>query len=216
MGAPHPDRDGRERRGRRPRRRRGKGRGGFPDSKYASPNAPVETKPEAGELSEAVELEEEELPVLPGESISKYSQSESEPEVEDELDSAREPEPEPEPADEPASEKPIKIDEPPVTEPPVSEPPPVGEPAMAIASEPEPVAVAEPEIEHIVELRVALPEIAEAEGLPREALEAEEDEVEADDEVEATDQVDVAAEAERPVDGVDPARIPTSLTAALR
>src|SRR5258708_5704036 len=78
MGGPPPDRgDGRERRGRRPRRRRGKGRG-FPESKYASPTAPVEVKTEVGELSEAVELEEEELPVLPGESISKYSQSESE------------------------------------------------------------------------------------------------------------------------------------------
>jgi len=70
-----PDRDGRDRRGRRPRRRRGKGRG-FPDSKYSSPTAPLEIKSEVsevGELSEAVELEEEELPMLPGESISKYS-----------------------------------------------------------------------------------------------------------------------------------------------
>ena len=67
-----PDRDGRDRRGRRPRRRRGKGRG-FPDSKYSSPTAPLEVKSEVGELSEAVELEEEELPMLPGESISKYS-----------------------------------------------------------------------------------------------------------------------------------------------
>ena len=38
------DRDGRDRRGgRRPRRRRGRGEG-FPDSKYASPNAPVESR----------------------------------------------------------------------------------------------------------------------------------------------------------------------------
>src|SRR5438093_702679 len=37
------DRDGRDRRGRRPRRRRGKGRG-FPESKYASPSAPLEIR----------------------------------------------------------------------------------------------------------------------------------------------------------------------------
>src|SRR5215468_941132 len=80
------DRDGRDRRGRRPRRRRGKGRG-FPDSKYASPSAAVEPRRDSvpsevsapNELPEAVDLEEaEELPVLPGESISKYSQPEQE------------------------------------------------------------------------------------------------------------------------------------------
>src|SRR5439155_14751269 len=77
-----PDRDGRDRRGRRPRRRRGKGRG-FPDSKYASPSAAVEPRrdsvpSEVSAVNEppeamAVEEEEEELPVLPGESISKYA-----------------------------------------------------------------------------------------------------------------------------------------------
>src|SRR5207247_5595687 len=74
-----PDRDGRDRRGRRPRRRRGKGRG-FPESKYASPHAPVEARRESlpvdssevDEPKEAVAIEEEDLPVLPGESISKY------------------------------------------------------------------------------------------------------------------------------------------------
>jgi ribonuclease G len=85
MGAPSHDRDGRDRRGRRPRRRRGKGRG-FPESKYSSPVAPVETRREAPEPETAPIAgsdDEEELPVLPGESISKYSQSDSEPKEEE-------------------------------------------------------------------------------------------------------------------------------------
>ena len=209
MGPPHPDRDGRERRGRRPRRRRGKGRGGFPESKYASPTAPMEIRPEAGELSEAVELEEEELPVLPGESISKYSQTESEPDVEDELDATGEPERELEPelAAEPLAPAPIpepEIVAPPIAAPPFAEPP-IAAPEIAIAAEP--VTVAEPEVSHVPELLVTLPETEQTEDLPREALETEET-----DEVEAAGE----AEAEPQVDGVEPARIPTSLTAALR
>jgi ribonuclease G len=71
------DRDGRDRRGRRPRRRRGKGRG-FPDSKYAPATpVPAEATSDTVEPAEAFDNEEEELPVLPGETISKYRHSDS-------------------------------------------------------------------------------------------------------------------------------------------
>jgi ribonuclease G len=72
------DRDGRDkdRRGRRRRRRRG-GRG-FPDSKYAAPEAGnSENEPEEAGPDAASETEEEFEPiVLPGESIAKYAPAE--------------------------------------------------------------------------------------------------------------------------------------------
>jgi len=62
------DRD--NRRGPRSRRRRGRGgRGGLPESKYFSPK-PRQEAP-AGEVAPAAETEEE-FPVLPGESLAKY------------------------------------------------------------------------------------------------------------------------------------------------
>ena len=119
-----PDRDGRDGRGRRPRRRRGKGRG-FPDSKYASPaqagevkfdseEAPEAIKPEAIERG-ALQIDQGELPVLPGESISKYSQPDSATENGEDTEAAPDPamdlapEPEPLPASDPA---PVALSEP--------------------------------------------------------------------------------------------------------
>jgi ribonuclease G len=58
--------DSRDRRGRRPRRRRRGGRG-FPDSKYASPEAAAEEAEPAPE-----EPADEEIILLPGESLAKY------------------------------------------------------------------------------------------------------------------------------------------------
>ena len=58
-----------ERRGRRSRRRRQRGRG-FPENKYAQP-ASVEALPEEAEAV-AAEPQEEEVIVLPGESLAKY------------------------------------------------------------------------------------------------------------------------------------------------
>ena len=65
----------RDRRGRRSRRRRPGGRG-LPDSKYSSPAPRVEATPPPQPLPEAaVEAEgDEEMVVLPGESLAKYSQ----------------------------------------------------------------------------------------------------------------------------------------------
>jgi Rne/Rng family ribonuclease len=181
MGAaPAPDRDGRERRGRRPRRRRGKGRG-FPDSKYASPTAPLEIKSEVGELSEAVEIEEEELPMLPGESISKYSQSESELGL----------------AEEDTVEQVPDLPKPEVTESPVADPP-VAQPEIAAA----PVAIAsEPEV--VIEPE-PVATVEQVPDLPEPLLDAE---IEPETE---------SAQDENLPEEVEPARIPTSLTAQLR
>jgi ribonuclease G len=189
MAAPGPDRDGRERRGRRPRRRRGRGRG-FPDSKYASPTAPVEIKHEVGELSEALEIEEEELPMLPGESISKYSQSESE-EPDEQPEVGQVPDlPLPEVADPPAVESPIA--EPPVDEPEIAAVP------VAVASELEPVIEPEATVAQVPDLREPLldAETEQDTDLAETSLETAED--------------------ENPPEEVEPARIPTSLTAQLR
>ncbi|MBI4874180.1 MAG: Rne/Rng family ribonuclease [Acidobacteria bacterium] len=62
----------RERRGRRSRRRRNRGRG-FPDSKYASAEAP----PRAEEPEIETAAAGEEFPVLPGESLAKYRRPEA-------------------------------------------------------------------------------------------------------------------------------------------
>jgi ribonuclease G len=190
MGAPPPDRDGRERRGRRPRRRRGKGRG-FPDSKYASPTAPMEIKSEVSELSEAVEIEEEELPMLPGESISKYSQSESEPELPEELD------------EEPEEEDTVGQ----VTEPPKLE---IVEPPISHGSEP--VQVQE---EYVPEEVAEAQEVAQVDDLLETGPESETGQVIDLPRIDLAGQED--AEPEPAVaNDIEPARIPTSLTAQLR
>ncbi len=72
--------DGRDRRGggRRSRRRRGRGRG-FPDSKYASPEAePAASEPEQSAEREPVAEAADDFTVLPGESLAKYRGDEPE------------------------------------------------------------------------------------------------------------------------------------------
>lgn len=72
------DGDGRDRRNRRSRRRRNRGRG-FPDSKYASNVRPSVSEPESRQDEPAISQESsgEDFLVLPGESVAKYSRSES-------------------------------------------------------------------------------------------------------------------------------------------
>src|SRR5579872_5421332 len=198
LGAPPAmDRDGRDRRGRRPRRRRGKGRG-FPDSKYSSPVAPVEIRPQAAGLPEPLDLAEpeeaEELPMLPGESISKYSQSESEPDPVGQVPDLPKPEPEM------------------VTTLHVVPQPAVLEPVEPKFAEPEIPAEALPEVEtgQVGNLPHDWPEPVE----PVEAASASEEAEQAEAETESESESETEPE---PVDeGVEPARIPTSLTAALR
>jgi ribonuclease G len=205
------DRDGRDRRGgRRPRRRRGRGRG-FPESKYSSPHAAVEQRPAMGEVAApTVEREEEEaedLPMLPGESISKYREAEPEPELDWKVEET-EPEPEPEGVytprfePEPEPEPVIAAAEPfihAVTRHAEAEPVVETAPPEEIAedrAEPDPAALAlAPELRDETSEEAAL----EADAPEEEGLSAEE-----------------AAGAESRAEEIEPARIPQSLTAQLR
>jgi ribonuclease G len=82
------DGESRDRRGRRSRRRRNRGRG-FPDSKYASepmrgprppaPEADAGEPVSASAVRETPTADARELPVLPGESLAKYSRSAIQP-----------------------------------------------------------------------------------------------------------------------------------------
>ena len=197
------DRDGRDRRGRRPRRRRGKGRG-FPDSKYASAPTSVEVRHDSApaEREEAVETEEreeEELPMLPGESISKYSQSEFEPGPEPEAVTAEDPEPPAAPV--PAAPEPVLAAE---AEPVVAATPP---------PEPAPPVVESNSVEHAApEAAVATVEVVEAEPVAHEAAAAATE----NEALDGDDPAEEAAGEESPAEGVEPARMPTSLTATLR
>ncbi len=105
-------RDNRDGRGRRSRRRKPPGRGGLPDSKYASPRQGGFEPPKAEEPSAATETSSqqfnapaEDFAVLPGESLAKYGVSEPPVFLELPLEVAaeaelaavgRQPEPEPE------------------------------------------------------------------------------------------------------------------------
>jgi ribonuclease G len=150
LASPDPQRpdDGgdRDRRGRRSRRRRNRGRG-FPDSKYASEvTEPAKTAEPAS--ADAPSSTPQEFPVLPGESLAKYSRSTSEVEADEPEEAApaveaisEDPEPthlEPEPASA-IAEPPVHEEaEPPVHEEvvaakPVYEPEPVLEPQAAEA-----------------------------------------------------------------------------------
>jgi ribonuclease G len=234
-----PERGGRGRRGRR--RRGGRGAGGLPESKFFSPGTEAaneaaaepeeaDSQPDAEPIEAAVEeprifaaaareTRSEDWMVLPGESLAKYSASEPEasappavPEAPAAVESALPEEhplagfgsvaswvsPEPEQA--PAVEVAVATEEPPAPAPAV----PAAETAIAEAS-----AAGTPAAEDDVD--------------EREAIEAEANEAEALDETvvsEATASEAAApetAEGEAAVDeGPEPARIPTSLTAALR
>jgi ribonuclease G len=217
------DRDGRRGRGRRGRRRRGSGPGsGIPESKFYTPRRD-DAEPVAAPEHVVAAEEDEDFPVLPGESLAKYSAPESressipeaieEPEAEEEFAvAAAEAEPKPEPEPTPVEPELAK---------PAAEPPPL--PASVIAAElpvelpaePEEPIVIKVEVEGILET-VEEPETAEEEPYsaeteisPEEAMEAAEgiSDGETTDEGEAEIQED---------EGPEPARIPTSLTAALR
>lgn len=94
---PSQEREDRDRRGRRSRRRRPRGRG-LPESKYYSPKDEAEAIPERAEAPAPaparaeVNTEAEDLLVLPGESLAKYSRFDrgGEEEEEESTDSASE------------------------------------------------------------------------------------------------------------------------------
>ena len=228
--------DGRDRRGgRRSRRRRNRGRG-FPEAKYAqeleSRHAPAPPPPPEEVFVPAAGVEE--FAVLPGESLAKYQQEEDLPEgavpdsdaVVVELDADQAPDA---PVEEPTGAS--QIPDLPTLEPvevgqvhdlPSSQPVPA-EPQTeeAEATEPETAAAppAESDTSWISEADLEAPEsnsAAEPAAVPAtEAETAEEAEVaEAEALVEA-----MSSEAQQePVldEGVEPARMPVSLTATLR
>jgi ribonuclease G len=208
-----PRRDDRDHRGRRSRRRRGqKGGGrGLPDSKYFSPrpggvSAPASVPPEAPDVpyeppaAPTALAEEDEFFVLPGETLAKHTpQSWEEAESGEPAFPAVPPE-EPESAEPVAAEaavEPVAIEAEAPDEP-APEAETVDESELAPADGPEPVEVVEPQAEP------AEP----AEGAePTEGAEP----VEAGEPVEAAEPETIIEE-----EGPEPARIPTSLTAALR
>jgi ribonuclease G len=246
------DRDSRDRggrgRGRRGRRRRGGPPTSLPESKFYSPRREAEPATEPTGFEPTVEPDDEEFPVLPGESLAKYSagegreqeESDAIPEAAPVLDDSESeageikievvhetttqiPEPPPVPEAGAKIEPPIETppdapvipavhDEVPIPEPVVT-PEPEATPQSEPESKPEPQAEVEP---------LAAAEVSpdgdagdEAEIAAEEAAASEEgsDETsENNDETAETEEVPVIEEEEGP----EPARIPTSLTAALR
>ncbi|HKW96350.1 MAG TPA: Rne/Rng family ribonuclease [Bryobacteraceae bacterium] len=221
------DRDGRDRRGHRSRRRRPRGRG-LPESKYFSPKPrpEMQTQPPVS----AGESRDDDFAVLPGESLAKYGSVEhsgesSEPAFEPER--GEDPPPSEGEAFEAAAEQEqeelreereqvrVEIE----TESTSSEPDPVPE-----FREPESLAEADiPQAPPAPESAGAMvrddsvqPDAASAEELnpiqePEAALSAQIEEAAGEDTAEAE-----PAEAAAPQESVEPARIPTSLTATLR
>ncbi|MEX2261508.1 MAG: Rne/Rng family ribonuclease [Bryobacteraceae bacterium] len=194
------DREGRDRRGRRSRRRKPKGRG-FPESKYAPINSPEDSAVSV-EAAEPAPLDgDEEFSLLPGESLAKYSRPG------DEREDAT-----PEDSTEDGVEIPVETAE------------LKGEALAEEAAESSEPAVELLEADKVVDSGGA------EEDEPVETLPAEEfqpqaevaaDESEADVEPAIEAQTEEAAEAADQVEtveeeGVEPARIPTSLTATLR
>jgi ribonuclease G len=237
------DRGERDQRGRRGRRRRGhKGAGGgpggapggvrsgLPDSKYYSPRAEGEARPEPREepaqtqpvsvrsapVEHDVDVPQDFL-VLPGESLAKhrrgsesqvYTRDAAQPEAEtDFVAEASEPEVPPQPE---AVEAP---------------PEPIVESLAEIAAEPpaEPQAELAQAVAEAIEEEAEEEAEAEAEEEAEEAAAAEEAALEIENEagVEAAEPVEVVLEASgegavTEEEGPEPARIPTSLTATLR
>lgn len=197
----------RDRRGRRSRRRRNRGRG-FPDSKYASEPAPRVEEPVAAAAIE----ESGEFSVLPGECLAKYRQPE--PGEADEAGFAEAVEA----TESAAPVEPEAVVEAAPVEPPAAEPEPVAmEPETAV---PEAVAEAVPAaeaggIESEAEEADAgeAEEGEEAEGEPMEAFAGE---APPDDDRSEGEEAEENAAAGPPVEEVEPARMPQSLTATLR
>ncbi len=184
-----------DRRGHRSRRRRSRGgRAGIPESKYFSPRVRTDAPP--AEVAEAGEPEEEFL-VLPGESLAKRGSAEDgqAPAVEEESET-------------PACD-PIEAAEFAVVE--VVETP---EPAAADEEPPE-----EPEPELLAErVMEEAPDAISAIEIAEEPLEAvQEPEAATPSEIEAgAESAPEEAQPSREEEEVEPARIPTSLTATLR
>ena len=201
-------------RGRRSRRRRGgpggTGAGGLPDSKYFSPNQRPQREPsrvepagpvESAVLSPAQSSDGEEFAILPGESLAKYVVNDireeaflESPEELGRVEIAASVEDRFDTPEEAAIEEKVEAAK--------SVPEPV---AARIEPEPLPAADMAPESEHETAESVPLPEIEIQDAMHR-----------------ASQELDAAApdpEISEPVEGEDlaePARIPTSLTAALR
>jgi ribonuclease G len=189
----------------------------------------VESRPAAVEMAEAPrqQEQEEDLPVLPGESISKYRGIEPEPELEAGTGGHAEvAQREPEFSTGPFPEPELRAEAKPIAEPeplPEPAPVPVKEPfSEPIAWEPEVIAIREPEPESEPE---PFPALAE-EPVSFAAVSASESAIESDEEYEEEPAAAVAGESGEDVEavdgessvieGVEPARIPTSLTAQLR
>jgi Rne/Rng family ribonuclease len=188
-----------DRRGHRSRRRRPRGgRGGIPESKYFSPRVRTEAPP-----AEVAEAGEEEFPVLPGESLAKYGNAEDGPAP---VASDEEPET---PAE-------VQSDFAALAEPVIIEREERLEVVAIVEAEPEPKPL-EPELQ-ADSYPEELPAITLVVEDPDEPAEPE-DELEASATGE-TGEVEAGAEGAKdqaqPDEGVEPARIPTSLTATLR
>ena len=222
------DRDNRDRRGgHRSRRRRSKGRG-LPESKYFSPRARPESRQEtspAAPVEPAAagsEESDDDLSVLPGESLAKYGNAErggtAEPPVRSyEEDRGEEAESE-KPADRVEAAVAIaEIDEPPIRHD-ASEPISSGNSGEIEAQEPD-EPVAEPPLP---EAGLDLDDSAEPDGEPAKDLRTpdEPDEANAGEQISEDFAENAASEQEgtaTPQEGdAEPARIPTSLTATLR
>ncbi len=229
----------RDRGGRRSRRRRNRGSRGFPDSKYATdvtaraevPEAVPVPMPEAEARAEA-EFVAREFPVLPGESLAKYRRPEAG--SGESTDAAPDPvegyQPASEPAPEPAwvtEAAPEAIPEPVTEAESVTPAKPAPEPAWVAEAAPEAVPEPVTETESVTLAKPApeeldgeiAPEEDGADGTGAEAETEAEAGVEAAAETEAEAGVEAAAETETEAveeTGVEPARIPQSLTATLR
>ncbi len=224
--------EGRDRRGRRSRRRRTRGRG-FPESKYASvredqPQAPqaVEapvTVTETEAAPEQVTAPASEFPVLPGESLAKYTRPSDEPEETDEpapeFEPAEPPSPEPLAAEGPEAALPVEPESP-RPEPEQPEPA-VAAPPVPVAAEPAAEADAAPEAEALPEQVADLPDGVipdqpenEAEVGAAAVEEPAESSAEAAEGESAPEVEEVEPAPE--VEEVEPARMPVSLTATLR
>ncbi len=208
-GDPRNDNRGGDRRGRSRRRRPRGGRGGLPESKYFSPRQRQEAAPPPAPAAivEPRPRNEEEFAVLPGETLAKYGASEFGeyiPTISDEPA-------ETEPVDtvEPVEVAAVEIEE--AREPVllVAEVTELLEPGTAIAEEPPVVAIASEEV---------ILEVVEEDAAGNDIeLEAEQGEAVAEGAGEEEQAEGPSQEAQPPMDeGVEPARIPTSLTATLR
>jgi ribonuclease G len=231
------ERDRDRRGGRRSRRRRGqRGGRGLPDSKFYSPGhhtagPPAPIEPKAGEPAEPSAAPSDDLLVLPGESLAKYTGparavEEPEPDASEELDGA---EHEPEVAEiEP--ETPVEAAEPPAV--PVDVAPPTAPVEVEAAAAKAPIE-AEKVAAELAEARIDVEEVSgeladEPESGPvpdsteagdeLEAAPELEDLAEGEDfaEGEGTAESQAAAEDQVSEGGTEPVSTPASLTATLR